>query len=199
MSRAYGWWIWLINVQQKYTHQERWKHCEKTECLWGSRAPLVADAWVSAASLWGVGSKTRAGEPSIALDPRNRRNLIHILNGFEHLKIIASHDLDLVLDTCERTILMSGGRIVSDGATKDILTDKALLEANGLELPSCLQNKGIWNITCAQTGPSTVGGTSHLNPWQIEIQGQRTLSNERSPALFYAAKQLSENTYWQSG
>lgn len=82
-------------------------------------------------------------EPSIALDPRNRRNLIHILNTFEPLKIIASHDLDLILDTCERTILMSGGRIICDGATKDILTNRELLEANGLELPFCLQNKSI--------------------------------------------------------
>lgn len=74
-------------------------------------------------------------EPSIALDPKNRRNLIHILNEFEHLKIIASHDLDMILDTCERTILMSNGRIVKDGETKNILTDKKLLEDNGLELP----------------------------------------------------------------
>ena len=78
-------------------------------------------------------------EPSIALDPRNRRNLIRILNSFEHLKIIASHDLDLILDTCERTILMADGKIVCDGPTKDILTNKELLEANGLELPFCLQ------------------------------------------------------------
>lgn len=74
-------------------------------------------------------------EPSITLDPKNRRNLIHILNQFEHLKIIASHDLDMILDTCERTILMNDGKIVKDGKTADILTDKQLLEENGLELP----------------------------------------------------------------
>lgn len=78
-------------------------------------------------------------EPSIALDPRNRRNLIHILNSFHHLKIIASHDLDLILDTCKRTVLMADGKIVCDGSTKEILTDKELLESNGLELPFCLQ------------------------------------------------------------
>lgn len=78
-------------------------------------------------------------EPSIALDPRNRRNLIHLLNSFRHLKMIASHDLDLILDTCERTILMADGKIICDGPTKEILTDKELLEANGLELPFCLQ------------------------------------------------------------
>ena len=78
-------------------------------------------------------------EPSIALDPRNRRNLIHILNSFEHLKIIASHDLDLILDTCKRTILMADGRIICDGPTQEILTNRELLESNGLELPFCMQ------------------------------------------------------------
>ncbi|MBU6135488.1 energy-coupling factor ABC transporter ATP-binding protein [Clostridium tertium] len=78
-------------------------------------------------------------EPSIALDPKNRRNLINILNEFQYLKVIASHDLDMILDTCNRTILMSEGKIVKDGNTKDILTDKKLLEANNLELPFCFQ------------------------------------------------------------
>ena len=81
-------------------------------------------------------------EPSIALDPKNRRNLIHILNSFSCLKMIASHDLDMILDTCESTILMAGGRIIRDGATEEILTDKELLEQNGLELPLCMQGYG---------------------------------------------------------
>ena len=82
-------------------------------------------------------------EPSIALDPRNRRNLIHILNSFDHLKIIASHDLDMILETCNRTILMADGKIICDGPTKEILTDKILLEENGLELPMCMQHPVI--------------------------------------------------------
>ena len=80
-------------------------------------------------------------EPSIALDPKNRRNLIHILNSFDHLKIIASHDLDMILDTCERTILMADGRIIADGKTEEILTNKELLEEYSLELPLCLQRR----------------------------------------------------------
>lgn len=77
-------------------------------------------------------------EPSVALDPRNRRNLISVLNEFEHLKIITSHDLDFIWDTCKRTILMKDGEIVADGETEVILRDKELLEANGLELPLSL-------------------------------------------------------------
>ena len=80
-------------------------------------------------------------EPSIALDPKNRRNLIRILNSFDQLKIIASHDLDMILDTCERTILIADGRIVADGKTEEILTNKELLEEYSLELPLCLQRR----------------------------------------------------------
>ena len=78
-------------------------------------------------------------EPSVALDPKNRRNLIHVLNGFRQLKIIASHDLDMILNTCRRVILMSDGEIIRDGDVKEILLDKELLEAHGLELPFCMQ------------------------------------------------------------
>lgn len=77
-------------------------------------------------------------EPSIALDPRNRRQLINLLNSFEHLKIIATHDLDLVLDTCQRTIILSNERIAADGPTQKLLANRKLLEDNGLELPLSL-------------------------------------------------------------
>lgn len=80
-------------------------------------------------------------EPSVALDPKNRRNLIHILNSFQCLKIIASHDLDFILDTCERTILMAEGRILRDGDTREILSDRELLEQYGLELPLSMTGK----------------------------------------------------------
>lgn len=77
-------------------------------------------------------------EPSVALDPSNRRNLIRVLNEFEHLKIITSHDLDFIWDTCNRIILMAGGQIIADGSPDEILRNKELLEANGLELPLSL-------------------------------------------------------------
>ncbi len=77
-------------------------------------------------------------EPTIALDPRNRRTLIHTLNRLDYSKLIASHDLDMILETCDRVILMSEGKIVCEGDTKEILGDQKLLEANNLELPLCL-------------------------------------------------------------
>lgn len=78
-------------------------------------------------------------EPSIALDPRNRRNLIQILNKMPETKIIASHDLDLILDTCETTVLLAEGCIIQQGSTKEILQNQSLLETYGLELPLCMQ------------------------------------------------------------
>ena len=77
-------------------------------------------------------------EPSIALDPFNRRTVIRAINGLSMTKLIASHDLDMILDTCSRVLLLSGGQLVADGRTEDILRDKSLLEANRMELPFCL-------------------------------------------------------------
>lgn len=78
-------------------------------------------------------------EPSTALDPCNRRTVINTINRLPQTKIIASHDLDMILDTCQRVILLSHGRIAADGDTDTILRDKELLEANRMELPFCLQ------------------------------------------------------------
>lgn len=78
-------------------------------------------------------------EPSTALDPVNRRTVINTIRNLPQTKLIASHDLDMILDTCQRVILLSHGKIVADGKAEDILQDKALLEANRMELPFCLQ------------------------------------------------------------
>lgn len=78
-------------------------------------------------------------EPSTALDPVNRRAVINTVNSLPQTKLIASHDLDMILDTCDRVILLSHGKIAADGDAGIILSDKALLEANRMELPFSLQ------------------------------------------------------------
>ena len=78
-------------------------------------------------------------EPSTALDPLNRRTVINTIRSLPQTKLIASHDLDMILDTCQRVILLSHGAIAADGDAEVILRDKALLEANRMELPFCLQ------------------------------------------------------------
>ncbi len=82
-------------------------------------------------------------EPSIALDPVNRRTIIRIINQLPQTKLIASHDLDMILDTCDRVILLNRGKIVADGKAEVLLQDQALLEANRMELPFCLQGYHI--------------------------------------------------------
>ncbi len=74
-------------------------------------------------------------EPTSALDPYNRRKVINTINSLPKTKLIAAHDLDMILDTCQRVILLSKGTIAADGDAKSILTDQALLEANRMELP----------------------------------------------------------------
>lgn len=78
-------------------------------------------------------------EPSTALDPENRRRVINAINDLNITKIIASHDLDMILDTCDRVILMHDGKIIADGKTEDILRDEKLLKENHMELPFKLQ------------------------------------------------------------
>lgn len=74
-------------------------------------------------------------EPTASLDPRGRRKLIELCKGFHHLKLFTSHDLDFILDTCTRVVLLYEGAVVADGKASNILYDKQLLEKYGLELP----------------------------------------------------------------
>jgi len=77
-------------------------------------------------------------EPSSHLDPRARRRLIELLRSFEHTKIVATHDLELVVEVCGRVIVLDGGRVVADGPTGEVLGNDALMQAHGLERPHSL-------------------------------------------------------------
>ncbi|MBF0246329.1 MAG: energy-coupling factor ABC transporter ATP-binding protein [Planctomycetes bacterium] len=74
-------------------------------------------------------------EPTAGLDPRARRRLLVLLQGFVHTRILATHDLDLVMELFPRALLMHQGKILADGPTEKILEDEALLEEAGLERP----------------------------------------------------------------
>lgn len=71
-------------------------------------------------------------EPSAGLDPRARRELIHLLEQLPQTLLIATHDLNLVQRLCPRMILLDGGRVVADGKTEQLLADEGLLAAHGL-------------------------------------------------------------------
>lgn len=77
-------------------------------------------------------------EPSSFLDPKARRNLIALLKNIPLTKVIATHDLDMAFDLCERVIVLQNSTLYTDGEAKSILKNKELMEACGLELPlSC--------------------------------------------------------------
>lgn len=79
-------------------------------------------------------------EPSSNLDPRARRRLIHLLQSFAHTRIIATHDLELVVHVCSRVIVLDGGKVVIDGPTREILSNESLMMAHGLERPHILSH-----------------------------------------------------------
>lgn len=77
-------------------------------------------------------------EPSTGLDMRTRRRLMPILQESSPTVLIAAHDLELLLETCTRVVVLDDGAIVADGNPKDILGDERLMQAHGQEKPHSL-------------------------------------------------------------
>ena len=79
-------------------------------------------------------------EPTSDLDPRGRRELMALLSRLPVTQLIATHDLEFVVEICPRTIVLDGGRIVADGPTRRLLDDEPLMLAHGLERPHILRH-----------------------------------------------------------
>ncbi|MBE9223747.1 ABC transporter ATP-binding protein [Cyanobacterium stanieri LEGE 03274] len=78
-------------------------------------------------------------EPSANLDLKARRRLINFLQSSEQTMIISSHDLELIKEVCDRTLVLNQGKIVADGNPTTIMGDRPLMEENNLEVPpSCI-------------------------------------------------------------
>jgi cobalt/nickel transport system ATP-binding protein len=86
-------------------------------------------------------------EPSANLDPRGRRRFIGLIRELACTKLIATHDLEMVLELCSRTVLIDGGRVVANGPTREVLADAELMDAHGLEQPLSIGLGSTW------TGP----------------------------------------------
>ncbi|HUN64719.1 MAG TPA: ABC transporter ATP-binding protein [Bacteroidota bacterium] len=80
-------------------------------------------------------------EPTSDLDPRGKRQLKQLLGSIPTTKIIATHDLELVVELCPRVIVLDGGKIVADGPTAVLLSDERLMEDHGLEKPHILKHR----------------------------------------------------------
>jgi cobalt/nickel transport system ATP-binding protein len=78
-------------------------------------------------------------EPTMFLDHRGRRELTERLKNWHGTMVIASHDLDWVIDLCSRTILLDGGKLVADGRTSELMRDEKLLNDHGLDMPQRLR------------------------------------------------------------
>jgi cobalt/nickel transport system ATP-binding protein len=80
-------------------------------------------------------------EPTSDLDPRGRRELMLLLTRLPVAQLIATHDLEFVVEICPRTIVLDGGQIVADGPTLQLLDNEPLMLAHGLERPHILRHR----------------------------------------------------------
>ncbi|WP_250125255.1 ABC transporter ATP-binding protein [Chroococcidiopsis sp. CCMEE 29] len=77
-------------------------------------------------------------EPSANLDIRSRRRLIDFLQTSKETILISSHDLEMILEVCDRVLLLDEGQIIADGNAREVMGDEQLMEAHGLEKPHSL-------------------------------------------------------------
>jgi cobalt/nickel transport system ATP-binding protein len=77
-------------------------------------------------------------EPSANLDIRSRRRVIRLLQASTETMLVASHDLELILEVCDRVVLIDGGRVIASGAPREIMADDELMESHGQEKPHSL-------------------------------------------------------------
>ena len=79
-------------------------------------------------------------EPTSSLDPRGRRDLKELLRTIPITKLVATHDLELVVELCSRVIVLDAGTIVAEGPTVEVLSDEALMLRHSLERPHALRH-----------------------------------------------------------
>ncbi|RJK97150.1 energy-coupling factor ABC transporter ATP-binding protein [Vallicoccus soli] len=82
-------------------------------------------------------------EPSSNLDPASRRELAEVLLGLDVTVLMVTHDLPYALELCPRSVVLSGGTVVADGPTPDLLADAELLRRHRLELPFGLDPRAV--------------------------------------------------------
>lgn len=80
-------------------------------------------------------------EPTANLDTRNRRKVTELIKNMEETIFISSHNMEFLLETCSRVVLIDNGKIIVEGDIKTIMSDRELMETHGLEVPHSLINQ----------------------------------------------------------
>jgi len=80
-------------------------------------------------------------EPTSDLDPRGRREFKTLLQSLPGAKIVATHDLELVVDLCSRVVILDQGKLLADGSAIQLLSNEPLMLAHGLEKPHTLLHR----------------------------------------------------------
>ncbi len=78
-------------------------------------------------------------EPTANLDLVSRRGLIDTLNELSRegtTVIVSTHDAEAIPELADRIVVISHGEKLCEGKTSDVLQDKKMLEASGLEPPT---------------------------------------------------------------
>jgi energy-coupling factor transporter ATP-binding protein EcfA2 len=110
-------------------------------------------------------------EPSANLDPRARRRFIQMLLALSCTKLIATHDLELVLEVCPRTVVLDEGKVAADGASEQILGDAAIMDEHGLEVPMSLRRVRWGGSGGAREGCEPLSGADRGTPWRSSDAG----------------------------
>ncbi len=90
-------------------------------------------------------------------DCKARRQLINFLRDSEETLLIASHDLEFLLETCERTVMLDDGQICADGQSRTIMSDELLMNSHGFEKPHSLVPHAELEATALQWASEVCG------------------------------------------
>ena len=81
-------------------------------------------------------------EPTSNLDPCAKRSTIDMLKKLPGTMIIASHDIEMLIELCDRAMVLDRGKIVAAGKVETVLADTGLLRKHGLDAPLIIRMLG---------------------------------------------------------
>jgi len=140
-------------------------------------------------------------EPSSGLDPAGRRRLIDLLRSFKQTRVIATHDLDLALEVCQRVLVMHEGEVLADGTPAELFCDHDLLRRCQLEPPRSAGRAGTFAamdaLDYAELAQTLVASRQNVSPRRLIEPGPDAVQLDRIFAAAAAAPDHGEITPWR--